>query len=170
MFRLVWLCDMPTGMCSLPVTYSQTPLAGDQVNGVGLAVLQVGNTVYVGGTFANVLDQTGTVIAQRANLAAFDLGTGRLVSAFRADTDGAVRALATDGTRLFVGGSYLSIGGVARSRLAAVDLATGAVDTGFRAQVNSHVYALARYAGNLVVGGSFSTIGGAPSRWKASLL
>ena len=42
---------------------------------------------------------------------------------FVADTNGAVNALATDGTRLFVGGSFTTIKGVSRSRVASVNLA-----------------------------------------------
>lgn len=142
------------------LTHATTPLAGDRLDGVGLAVLQVGTTVYVGGTFTTVRDQAGASVATRTNLAAFDATTGRLRTTFRADANGTVRALATDGTRLFVGGSFTTVNGTTRNRLAAVDLVTGAVVTAFRAEVTSHVYALATYPGNLVVGGSFSTIGG----------
>ncbi len=91
---------------ALPVTVSSTPIASDLLDGTGLSVLQVGTTVYVGGTFATVRDQAGTTTTSRANLAAFDVATGHLITTFRADTYRAVRSLATDGTRLFVAGSF----------------------------------------------------------------
>lgn len=150
------------------VSFTALPLPGDQLDGEGLATLQVGTTVYVGGIFTGVRDQAGVEVAPRTNLAAFDVRSGRLLGGFRAVVDGPVRALATDGHQLFVGGSFATIDGVARARLGAVDLATGAV-TGYRADVNSNVYALATTGGRLLVGGSFSAIGGA-SRSRFAVL
>ena len=152
----------PGAANALPVTYLSRPLASDRVDGEGLAILQVGSVVYLGGTFTTVRDQTGATVAPRANLAAFDLATGRLLTGFRADTNGPVRALATDGTRLFVGGSFTSVNGVTRNRVAAVNGATGAVDPGFRAESTSNVYGLAQYQNRLAIVGSFSTLGGQP--------
>src|SRR3954468_3532523 len=128
----------PSGSVSaLPVTFSTRPVAGDLLDGEGLAVLQVGSPLHAGGLFANVRNQAGTTIAARANLAAFDLSTGHLVSAFRADTNGPVRSLATDGSRIFAGGSFTTVNGITRSRLVALNRSTGAVDTTWRADTNS---------------------------------
>jgi hypothetical protein len=152
----------PSPAGALPVTFGATPLAGDMVDGEGLAVLQVGSTVFVGGNFTTVRNQAGATVAPRANLAAFDIATGHVVAGFRADTNGPVRALATDGSRLFVGGSFTTLNGITRNRVAAVSTATGAVDLGFRAETNSNVYGLARYQDRLVIGGSFSAVAGQP--------
>ncbi|MGH9174319.1 MAG: hypothetical protein ACRD1H_08170, partial [Vicinamibacterales bacterium] len=46
---------------------------------------------------------------------------------WRHSVDGTVSVLATDGARLFVGGSFAAIGGVPRQHLAAFDLASGAL-------------------------------------------
>ena len=86
--------------------------------------------------------------------------TGELVTTFRADTDGVVRALATDGTRLFVGGGFTTIGGVARQNLAALDPVTGDVLSDWRADANKPVWALTEEAGVLYVGGAFGQLGG----------
>ncbi|MGI9577595.1 MAG: hypothetical protein ACR2OH_05320, partial [Microthrixaceae bacterium] len=145
---------------ALTVSYDETPIAGDRLNGVGHAIVVVGDTVYVGGTFSNVRDQAGNVIANRANLAAFDANTGLLRTAFRADTNGIVRALATDGEALYVGGSFRRVNGQTRDRLAKVDLVTGAVDQSFVNNTSSNVYALSVGGPRLYVGGSFSTIAG----------
>lgn len=141
------------------VTYSDTPVASWQVNGVGYAALLVGNTVYVGGSFTEARSPDGTSTAPRTNLAAFDATTGELLADFHADTDGRVNALATDGTTLFVGGSFTHVDGVARSRLAAVSPSTGAVQS-WSANASSNVYALGVGGGDLYVGGSFSKIKG----------
>lgn len=141
------------------VRYSNTPVAAWQAMGVGRAVVVVGNTVYVGGQFSTVRNNRGSSSVSRANLAAFDATTGELRTAFRADTNGEVRALASDGIRLFVGGSFTRVNGTARSRVAAVDLNTGAVQS-FTANANSNVYAMAVGGGRLYLGGTFSSVGG----------
>jgi hypothetical protein len=142
------------------VSFRSSPVAAWRLDGVGYATTVVGNTVYVGGQFATATSPSGQRVA-RANLAAFDATTGALRSTFVANTNGPVRALVSDGARLYVGGSYTTIGGQARSRLAAVDLVTGAVAGSWSANANSNVYGLAVGGGRLFVGGSFTTLKGA---------
>lgn len=158
---LVW---NPAPASAAPASFDNVPVAGDRLNGVGRAVLVVGNTVYVGGEFTQVRNQGGGVVANRTNLAAFDATTGRLITSFRADANGTVRALATDGSRLFVGGSFRNINGTRRDRLAAVDLASGDLIGNWQANTNSNVYALAYGGGSLYAGGSFSSVNGSTHR------
>jgi hypothetical protein len=141
------------------VRFQPAPVAGWSTNGIVKAVLVAGDTVYVGGQFTQVRGPGGSPTAARTNLAAFDRTTGALRTGFLSNTNGYVRQLATDGTKLFVGGSFTSIGNVNRSRLAALDLNTGAVDTVWAAGANSNVYALEVRGTRLYVGGSFSTLG-----------
>jgi hypothetical protein len=82
-----------------------------------------GGGVYVGGSFTTV--SSGAA----AGLAAFD-STGALLWN-GAVTGGAVRSLATDGTRVYLGGDFSKIANVTRQRLGAVTAATGALDTTF---------------------------------------
>src|SRR5829696_8253851 len=124
------------------VSFPNAPLASWRTDGVGYATLVVGNTAYVGGSFSTVRSPNGATVAARANLAAFDLSTGALLTAFQANTNGPVRALADDGVRLYVGGSYTTINGVSRGRLAAVDPVTGTVNPTWTASTNSNVYDL----------------------------
>jgi hypothetical protein len=142
-----------------PTYFASTPLASWRAEGVGWASLVVGDTLYVGGTFATVRSPDGATTVARANLAAFDLRTGALRAGFRADTNGDVRALASDGTHLFVGGAFSTVNGTSRLRLAAVDLATGAVAS-WRADANSNVYALSMGGDRLFAAGSFTTLAG----------
>ncbi len=146
-----------------PVLYATQPHPGWSTNGIGRAVLVVGDTVYVGGSFSAAVSSTGTTVP-RANLAAYDVATGELRTGFVADTNGHVRALASDGTSLFVGGLFTTINGSAKARLAAVDLETGAVRTGFQANASSNVYGLDTYSNRVYVAGAFTTLAGAPRR------
>ena len=67
---------------------------------------------------------------------------------------GVVKALVRDGSRLFAGGAFTGIGGVAQPFLAALDPDTGAV-VGFNGAGPTHsVEALAIHAGRLIVSGS----------------
>lgn len=162
---LLAVLALSLGLAAVPVEVGATVLVADtpttawRVDGTTQAVLVVGSTTYVGGTFTRATAPNGTTVA-RANVAAFDTRTGALVETFRADTNGTVRALVSDGTTLWVGGSYTTVAGQRRNRLAAVDLATGAPRAGFAPSVNSNVYALDLRAGRLFVGGSFSSVSG----------
>ena len=162
----VLVAALPALPAGAAVTASDVPVAGWRPDGVTYAVRVVGATTFVGGKFSQVIAPDGTARA-RSNLAAFDTRTGALLDDFRADTNGPVRALASDGATLWVGGSYSSIGGVRRYRVAAVDVTSGAVRRAFRANANSNVYALDLRAGRLFLAGSFSTVAGA-SRGRAA--
>ncbi|MCU1453579.1 MAG: metallophosphoesterase [Acidimicrobiales bacterium] len=148
--------------------YQPVPLPGWQMDGQTYAVVSTGSVVYVGGSFSRVTAPDGSV-TPRANLAAFDLNTGALLTSFRADANGSVRSLVTDGTTLWVGGYFSTIAGAARQRLAAVDGATGAVRSGFRADANAPVFGLDLRAGRLFVGGAFRTVNGATRTYAAAV-
>ena len=104
-----------------PVSFSTVPVSGWSTNGPVRAVLIVGDTVYAGGDFTQVRGPGGSPVVNRARLAAWDIRTGALRTGFAADANGRVNALASDGSRLFVGGDFTSIKGVSKARLAAVD-------------------------------------------------
>jgi hypothetical protein len=163
------LVATPAPALVLPPPGLKAPLRSDRVDGVGLATVILGNRVYLGGTFSNVRNQAGTTLGHRVNLVAFDRATGAYLSSFRADTNGPVRTLSTDGTSIFVGGSFSTINGVSRANLAAVDPYSGAVRSGFSANANSNVYATTYAGGRLFVAGSFSWIRGV-SRGRVAAL
>jgi hypothetical protein len=152
-----------------PVRFDAVPLATWRLDGVGWATEIVGDVLYVGGSFTTVTSPDGSSSLARRNLAAFSLTTGELLPAFRADTNGIVRALATDGTRLFVGGSFTTVNGTSRSRIAAVSATSGAVDGAWNPGTNGNVYALASSGGRLYVGGSFSQVRGVARSRLAAL-
>ncbi|HTO01295.1 MAG TPA: PKD domain-containing protein [Microthrixaceae bacterium] len=142
------------------VSFPSVPIASWRVNGTGTAILKVGNTVYVGGSYSRATSPNGATSVNRANLAAFNATTGALLTTFQADTNGSIRDIQTDGSSIFVAGNFTTIGGVARSRLAAIDPTTGTVRTGFRADVNGTVYNMSLGGGKLYVAGAYTSIGG----------
>jgi hypothetical protein len=143
-------------------------------NGKVFAVERVGNTIYVGGQFTNVLKANGTVAYRADNIAAFDASTGVGISTFRLPVlqpggTPFVRSLVAspDGTRLYVGGKFSSIGGVARQHIARIDLTTGTVDASFAPVVGdaaSIVYDIllgeGAVADRVYFGGIFKTVDG----------
>jgi hypothetical protein len=124
-------------------------------------------TIYIGGSFTSITRRDGTSVT-RHRLAAIDATTGD-PSAWNPDAGGTVRALAAspDGTRIFAGGDFTSVGGKSRRRLAKIDAATGAV-TSWKPSASSSVRALAVARGRVYAGGTFSTVSGvAVSRMAA---
>jgi hypothetical protein len=149
--------------------FPNTPLPAWRAEGVGFAALTVGNTAYVGGSFSTVRSPDGATVVNRGNLAAFDLRTGALLTGFQANTNDTVRSIAYDGTRLYIGGSFSTVNGLARQRVAALDPITGAVSTSWVANASSNVSSLAVAAGRLYVAGSFTTIKGVARSRLAAL-
>ncbi|MBX0299473.1 PKD domain-containing protein [Cryobacterium sp. 1639] len=146
-------------------TVAADSLPTTQINGVAWAQLIVGTTVFVGGEFtsarpAGAAAGTGEVV--RNNLLAYDLTTGVLKASFNPNVNGAVRALVAspDGSRLYVGGAFTSIGGVARYRLAALNTSTGALVSSWSPQVNARVNALGINGSTVYAGGIFSSANG----------
>src|SRR6266511_4553320 len=89
--------------------------------------VQVGGTMYAGGSFSSV-----------------------------STAPGEVWALASNGTSLYVGGTFATVNGVARRGVAKLDPVTGAVDTAFNANLTSgRVTDAAVVGGRLLVAGTF---------------
>ena len=112
------------------VVVDNAPSATWKVNGVVYATEIVGDTLVVGGKFTAAVSPTG-VQTPRANLAAFSLSTGALLSDWQADADGQVRALDSDGDHLWVGGQFTTLDAQARTNMGKVGVASGEVVSGF---------------------------------------
>lgn len=130
-------------------------------NGRVSVILPAGDRIYIGGSFTSVVDPSG-VSHPAKNLAVVSASTGAADLDFDAGTDTGpgtvVTALATDGTRLFVGGLFKSIDGVSRSNLAAVDPVTGALVSDWTASASGSVDALSFTGGALYAAGLFSAV------------
>ena len=150
----------PGGPLPSEVPSNATPQVLDgEVN----AIARVGDTVVLGGNFTQARNSDTQTAMTRNRLLAFDAATGRISTTFVPNANGPVDAVvpAGDGTSVYVGGSFTSIGGVARSRVARVRISDGAVLTSFNAgTINARVRDLRLVGGRLWIGGAFSTVRG----------
>ncbi len=162
------------GLVSMPATasaavpFTDTVVQSWGVNGTVRATAIAGDTVVVGGTFTAAVSPTGVRIDRR-NLAAFSLSTGELLTDWRADTDNTVSALGTNGSSVWAGGTFTTVGGTARSRLVKLDAKTGAVDPNFSPRVNNGVKAVEVAGADLFIGGAFSAVNGVSRKRLAKL-
>jgi N-acetylneuraminic acid mutarotase len=146
------------------LTNTWSTLGTGSSNGVSsgvTALAVVGNEVYVGGFFTSA----GGVSANR--VARFNtqtntwstLGTG----SSNGVSGGGVTALAVVGNEVFVGGAFISAGGVSANGVARFNTQTNtwsSLGTGSSNGVNSTVTALAVVGNEVVVGGVFTSAGG----------
>ena len=120
--------------------------------------VQVGGTMYAGGSFSSVSTAPGVSPGgtfTRNNIVAFDPTSG-VIRSFAPNVAGEVWALASNGTSLYVGGTFATVNGVARRGVAKLDPVTGGVDTAFNANLTSgRVTDAAVVGGRLLVAGTF---------------
>jgi hypothetical protein len=149
--------------------------SGGIVEGIAIS----GSTVYASGGFTTIGGQS------RNGLAALDSSTAEARAwnpNLNLDTNPGesteVFALATSGTQVFAGGTFSSVGGVARTDLAAINATTGeatAWSPGLTpffplpAIGDSPIHAISVAAGVVYVGGTFSSAGGQPREDLAAL-
>jgi hypothetical protein len=132
------------------------------MNGSVNAITQVGNKIIAAGTFTSVspsgtFGNTGDDIT-RNRIFAFDATTGAIDSSFNPNFGGAVNSLDTDGTYIYAGGSFGSVGGNTAIRRVVKLTAAGAVVGTFNAVPNSSVNEVVVRGSRLYVGGGFSSI------------
>jgi hypothetical protein len=131
-----------------------------------MAVEQIGNTIYVGGQFLEVVRRRSDPRHNQPFLAAFDATSGDWIDWWRPELNGSVFALeaSPDGSRLYVGGEFTSVNGVGDTQsFAALDPTTGEVDLSFTAQIENSsppgAVRTIRAVGNWVyIGGSFTHV------------
>ncbi|HSV40650.1 MAG TPA: hypothetical protein VLI04_17945 [Nocardioidaceae bacterium] len=148
-----------TARTEAALVLSSVPSQSWSVNGRVYTTLVVGDTVYVGGEFTQAVSPTGQQVA-RARLAAFSMTTGALLTGWRADAGSTVRALATDGNHLYVGGAFGRLGGQTHAYLGRVSLTSGQPDSTYAPATNAPVRALDLGPLGLYVGGTFTTVNG----------
>jgi outer membrane protein assembly factor BamB len=142
-------------------------------NGRVNAIIQVGNVVYLGGEFTQVRENggAGPGALVRNYIAAFDATTGAPLAGWDPSLNGVLYALApsADGTRIYAGGSFTTVDGVARPRLVALDAATGEVDPQWQPKApNGSVRALAVGPNRVYAGGGFIKVGSDPRQRLAA--
>ncbi len=94
--------------------------------------------IYVGGNFLAVNGVTA-----RGNAAAFEIANGSNTGtalAWNPDSDAGIYKVIGNGTKIYLGGVFSTVGGVERYNLAAVDSTTGALDASWNPKMNGSVY------------------------------
>jgi hypothetical protein len=140
-------------------------------NGEVDAIVQVGDTVVVGGTFTSVTPSGGST-QSRNYLFAFDATSGALVSSFAPALNGDVNEVIAGPTAntVYVGGSFTQVNGANASHVTLLNITTGAVSGGFKAAATNGVVNTMVYRnGRLFLGGNFTTVGGVAHGGLASL-
>jgi hypothetical protein len=141
---------------------SSAPLSTWQANSRVRAIAIANGTVYLGGSFTALMSHGSRRSVVRHHLAAIDEATGRPTT-WNPNVNGRVDVLRVIGRRVYIGGSFTSVGATRVRNLAALDRRGGGVVSGFHARVNGKVDALAASRTRLYVGGSFSRVNGGPS-------
>ena len=132
------------------------------------AVAVHGDTIYLAGTFSFAGGEP------RNGLAAIDAKTG-LATPWDPDPGSTnfllvkTIAVSEDGSRIFVSGSFTSIGGLSRTNIAAIAATDGAAISSWNPNPDSGVEALAISGDTLYVGGDFLNIGGEPRSYLAAV-
>jgi len=147
---------------------SDTPAVN---NGYVDAIVQVGGTVVVGGTFTSVTPSGGSATA-RSYLFAFDSSTGALISSFAPSLNGQVNDLVAGPTSntVYVAGAFSQVNGANASHVTLLNIQTGGIVGGFRAAATNGVVNTVVYrGGRLYLGGNFTIAGGTAHRGLASL-
>ena len=140
---------------ALPI--KQTPDATWQANGRVLAILRVGNTVYIGGEFTAVMSHSGGSVTARNHLAAFSATTGAVLP-WNPGADGNVRALAAtaNGSIIFAGGDFTRVGGTSRGHVAELPPGGSGAPLKWPGSVNDTVRSMIAFNSKLYVGGDFT--------------
>ncbi|MFA6980350.1 MAG: hypothetical protein WC209_13600 [Ignavibacteriaceae bacterium] len=127
---------------------SNFPVANGTVN----AMVQSGNTVYLGGAFNYFGPNTGRAVLLDQSTGTFDLGFPNV--------NGNVNAVLPDGAGgWYIGGDFTSVGGAAHNYVAHIK-ADKSVDSWDPNVVGSNVFAFAKYGSTIYFGGQFATVGG----------
>jgi hypothetical protein len=157
-----------------PATVAVDRLPTVQIDGIVWAQTIVGNTVYATGKFTKARpagSPVGSNETARGNLLAYDITTGNLITSFDFSLNGEGKAIAAspDGTRLYVGGAFTSVNGVARNRFVAINLTNNTIAPGFAGgPANGTVSAITATNSAVYMGGAFWTFtGGSRNRLAA---
>ena len=163
----VLIAGISSASAALPVTPDTTWGTNGKVD----AVLRVGNTIYLGGTFSSLQDPNSTATVAVTNLAGIDATTG-LPTSFAPAVNGEVFGLAQspDGSRLYAVGNFTTVGGATVKRIAVFDTTTGALMAWKPfAWPNNVVRAIAVTSDHVYIGGAFTTLGTTPAAHIAAL-
>jgi PKD repeat protein len=136
-------------------------------DGVIWSQVMIGNIVYAAGNFSNTRPYgaaKGTSLTPRSNVLAYNITTGNLVAGFAPNVNGQVRVItkSPDGSRLYIGGDFNQVNGVAKYRIAALNPTDGSLVSGFNAIIGgAFVSAIAATNSTVYIGGALTSASGA---------
>ena len=143
-----------------------------QANGRVAAILPVGNTIYLAGSFTSLRpygDPAGTGEVPRSYLAAVDRVTGQLLPWNPgANKEAYALAASADGSTIYVGGLFSKVAGQPRLKVAAISASTGTL-TSWAPALNNKVFAITVTSTRIFLGGSFTTVNAVPRSYLASV-
>ena len=158
--------DNSSGLGLIRLTSSATK---DPVWDIGFVnnvrdTLVLGNFLYVAGEFTTVRTLSAGTLSRpylfRMNLTG--INDGKVDTTWTPTVSGPVYHLETDGTSLFIAGTFTTVNGTGRNNLAKLSAtAPGAVDAGWNPSPNGDVSDLKFANSQLYVCGGFSSAGGA---------
>lgn len=128
-------------------------------NGATRAFAQIGDTVFVGGSFTQVKAAGSSTVITRNYLFAYNRVTGAVSTTFTPNLNGLVNSLAAVGNTLYVAGNFSTADGVARRAVATLDGTTGRLLTTFNAAMDYNVRSMAVSGSWLYLGGAFHYVG-----------
>jgi hypothetical protein len=132
------------------------------MNGAVMAITQVGTKIIAAGTFTSVSPSgTYTTTADdvsRNRMFAFDATTGAIDPTFNPNMGGTVWSLDTDGTYIYAGGAFTSVGGNTTYKRVVKLTTTGAVVPTFAAVPNKVVNEVVVRGSRVYVGGGFVSV------------
>jgi hypothetical protein len=161
-------------------TLNQTPDDTWMTNSGGkvYSIIRSGDYIYVGGQFTSIRSGPTEQSFAATNLARFHADTGVGDPTWTPDVTGAdmattkVYSLAAADGKIWVGGNFGAVNGVARRNLAAVSPVTGAVDATIDPVVGTEtsiVRAMIASSTKVYIGGAFGTVDGKGRRNLAAI-
>ncbi len=128
-------------------------------NGRVLAILPVGDRVYIAGDFTEVIDPSSRTHAA-SRLAVYVPSTGRFDLSWSASADKTVTSLAIEGDELYVGGAFGKINGQVQRKVARLSAASGSLDRVWAPKLDRPPDTLAVVGSTVYVGGAFTQAAG----------
>ena len=149
---------------TLPQTVGADVLTSPQINGVVWNVAVSGTTAYAVGSFTAARPSgsaPGVNEVTRNNAMAYNILTGAILP-WNPNLSAQATSVkvSPDGTKLYVGGNFNTVGGTSQSKIVAFDLPSGNRDPNFQPSVNGTVVGIAVSNTTVYAGGSFLQAGG----------
>jgi PKD domain/Domain of unknown function (DUF5122) beta-propeller len=136
-------------------------------NGSVQAIVQIGSRIVAAGTFTTVRQTPTGPDITRNGIFAFDATTGAIDMGFNPNLGGSAKSLDTDGTYIYVGGSFTSVSGQSSTKRVAKLTADGTLVPGLR-NPNAAVNEVVVRGDRIYLGGKFTSIGGGTAQVSRS--